>query len=91
MAMRRVQVGSRVGLHARPAAVFVRAVTARSAPITLARAGGAPVDARSILAVLGLGLRYGEEVVIECEGLDEEALEELAALLATELDPAVAQ
>ena len=51
MATREVAIGSSVGLHARPASIFVQAATATGLPVTIAKAGGNPVDARSILGV----------------------------------------
>jgi phosphocarrier protein HPr len=53
-ATRRVVVGSKVGLHARPAALFVQAASKLPVRATVAREGADPVDARGILAVLGL-------------------------------------
>lgn len=88
MPERTVTVGSAVGLHARPAATFVKAATRAPVPVTLARpGGGTAVNARSILAVLGLDVRGGEEVVIAAEGdAADAALDDLAALLARDLD-----
>jgi phosphocarrier protein HPr len=84
---RRVTVGSRVGLHARPAAIFVQAAAKQPVKVTLAKHDGRPVDARSILSVLGLDVRGGEEVVLSAEGEGaEQALDELAALVARDLD-----
>jgi phosphocarrier protein HPr len=55
--------------------------------VTIAKAGGDPVDARSILSVLALDARGGDEVVLTAEGDGaDEALEELAALVARDLD-----
>ena len=54
MPERRVNVGSKVGLHARPAAMFVQAAAKQPVKVTIAKAGGDPVDARSILSVLAL-------------------------------------
>jgi len=80
-------VGSRVGLHARPAALFVQAAARQPVKVTVARQGGRPVDAGSILAVLGLDVRGGEEVVLSAEGdAAERVLDELAALVARDLD-----
>ena len=45
MAQRSAVVASKVGLHARPAAVFVKAVAASGVPVTIAQAGAEPVDA----------------------------------------------
>ncbi|GAB4003652.1 hypothetical protein GCM10029992_46260 [Glycomyces albus] len=54
MPQRRVTVGSKVGLHARPAALFVQAAAAQDVPVTIGKDGVEPVDARSILSVIGL-------------------------------------
>jgi phosphocarrier protein HPr len=87
MPERRVVVGSKVGLHARPAAMFVQAAAKQPVKVTIAKSGGDPVDARSILSVLALDARGGEEVVLAAEGDGaDEALDELAALVARDLD-----
>ena len=72
MAERRVNVGWAEGLHARPASIFVRAATAAGIPVTIAKADGNPVNAASMLAVLGLGAQGGEEIVLasDAEGAD---------------------
>jgi len=88
MPERRVVVGSKVGLHARPAALFVQAAAKQSVKVTIAKDGRDPVDARSILAVLALDVRGGEEVVLataDDEGA-EAALDELATVVATDHD-----
>jgi phosphocarrier protein len=85
MTERRVTVASPVGLHARPAAMFVRAAAATGTTVTIAKPGKDPVDARSLLAVMSLDVRHGDEVTLAAEGADA-ALDELAALLASNLD-----
>src|SRR3954469_22937436 len=87
MAERRVNIGWAEGLHARPASIFVRAATAAGVPITIAKVGGAPVNAASMLAVLGLGAQGGDEVVLVSEAEDAEAaLDRLAKLVAEGLE-----
>jgi phosphocarrier protein len=87
MPERRVVIGSKVGLHARPAAMFVQAAAKQPVKVTIAKSGGDPVDARSILSVLALDARGGDEVVLAAEGDGaDQALEELAALVARDLD-----
>jgi phosphocarrier protein len=82
-----VNVGSRVGLHARPASLFVHAAAKQPVPVTIGKPGGEAVDARSILRVLGLDVRGGDEVVLAADGDGaEQALDELAALVARDLD-----
>lgn len=87
MPQRTVTVASRVGLHARPAAVFVKAASAAALPVTIAKEGREPVSARSILAVLGLDVRGGEQVVLDADGDGaEEILDRLAELLTEDLE-----
>ncbi len=89
MSQRTVTVGSSVGLHARPASIFVQAVVRTGVPVKLAKPGGDPVDARSILLVLSLDVRGGQDVILTAEGEGAEAaLDELATLLAGDLDAA---
>jgi len=84
---RTVAIGSDSGLHARPAAVFVKAAAAAAVPVTIRVGDGKPVPARSMLSVLSLGARKGTEVTLEAEGEDAaRAVDELAALLARNLD-----
>ncbi|AQA14456.1 MULTISPECIES: HPr family phosphocarrier protein [Streptomyces] len=87
MAERRVTIGWAEGLHARPASIFVRAATAAGVPITIAKGDGTPVNAASMLAVLGLGAQGGEEVVLASVADDAEvALDRLAKLVAEGLE-----
>ena len=87
MPQRTVVVASRVGLHARPAMLFTQAVAQTGLPVTIARPGGAAVDASSILFVMSLGVPGGEEVTLTAEGEGAEAaLDGLVVLLETDLD-----
>lgn len=87
MPERHAFVGSSVGLHARPAALFVQAAAAAPVAVTITKVGGTPVSARSVLSVLALDARNGDEVVLAAEGEGaEQALDELAALVARDLD-----
>ncbi|MCI9886819.1 HPr family phosphocarrier protein, partial [Bacillus altitudinis] len=57
------------------------------AKVTLTTSAGKSVNAASILGVLSLGINHGDEVVIATDGDNAEAaLDELAALLETDLD-----
>jgi phosphocarrier protein HPr len=80
-----------VGLHARPAAEFVRAVTETGLPVTISKAGRAAVDARSLLEVMTEDFHCGCEVelAVARDAIPdpyslqdaEKALEALSALL----------
>lgn len=71
-----------VGLHARPAALFVQTASKYVSEITLQSAGNT-VNAKSILSVLTLGAGQGSVITVSAEGADAEqalkALEELVA------------
>ena len=83
MPSRTVTVGSASGLHARPAALFVKAAADSGLAVTISRPDGDAVDARSILSVLSLDVRHGEEVVLSADGPEaDNALTRLAELLA---------
>jgi phosphocarrier protein HPr len=82
MVERRVTVGWADGLHARPASVFCRAVASAGVPVTVRKGDGSPVNAASMLGVLGLGAERGEEIVLASEADDAQpALERLAKLV----------
>ncbi|MBO1755907.1 HPr family phosphocarrier protein [Allobranchiibius sp. CTAmp26] len=86
---RTATIASSVGLHARPAALFVQAAGATGAEVTIARPGEEPVDATSILGVMALGAKHGEDVELTVTGDDPDAaLDSLVDLLSQDLDAA---
>ncbi len=84
MPTRTVTVGSSVGLHARPAAVIAQAVGASGATVTIATAGGEPVDAGSALMLMTLGAKQGDEVTVSSD--DEKVLATVTGLVEQDLD-----
>jgi phosphocarrier protein HPr len=87
MPERTAVVGSSVGLHARPAAMFVQAAAAQPVKVTICKPGGTPVDARSILSVLALDARGGDEIVLAAEGEGADAaLDALVEFVGRDLD-----
>jgi phosphocarrier protein HPr len=71
-----------VGLHARPAAVVVQTAGRYKAKVRLEH-GSKKADARSIIQLLGLGVRQGSPVTVVAEGTDaEEALAAVLSVLA---------
>lgn len=84
MLERRVVVAIEEGLHARPAALFVKLAAEQPAAVTIRTPDGSPVPASSILSVMTLGARLGDEVVLATE--DDGAgssLDALASYLTT--------
>lgn len=83
MVQRRVTVASPVGLHARPAAAFVRAARDSAVEVRIARDGKEPVPASSLVSVLSLAVGQGEDVTLSADGDGAETvLDQLATLLA---------
>ncbi|MFD7656589.1 HPr family phosphocarrier protein [Actinosynnema sp. NPDC059797] len=64
-----VRLLNEVGLHARPAALVVRALDPLDASVTV-RFGSAEVDAKSVLALMGLGAPGGATVEVVARGAD---------------------
>ena len=76
----RITVLNRLGLHARPAALLVRAASGFDADVSVADAtsGRGPVSARSLNGVATLGARRGDDLVVTATG--PQATEALAAV-----------
>lgn len=90
MTERITTVASRVGLHARPAAIFAEAAGQFPLEITIG-IKDAPVDeavdASSMLSLMGLGATYGTAVVLRAEGNGaDEALDALVKILEKDHD-----
>jgi phosphotransferase system HPr (HPr) family protein len=77
------------GLHARPAAAFTMAASAYESAITVEKNGRA-VNAKSIMKLMALDCRFGDEIVICADGTDAAAaVSELASLVEAGLGEAV--
>ena len=79
-----IEIRTESGLHARPAAVVVRAAAGFRSRIGLENAtlAGPTADAKSLVGVLAAGVERGHRVQIWAEGDDEaEAVEALSELL----------
>ncbi|WP_130864713.1 HPr family phosphocarrier protein [Acidipropionibacterium timonense] len=86
MPTRTATIAAASGLHARPAAMFVQAAAKSGLAVTIGRPGQPAVDARSILSVMGLGVKHGDVVELSAEGEGADAV--LDALVASlESDP----
>lgn len=82
---RTVTLGSKSGLHARPAAAFVQNAKEFRSKVTLAK-NEKTVNGKSILSVLTLGAEQGDQVVLKVDGEDAElAIDKLASLLESDL------
>lgn len=76
MAEAELEVRNPSGLHARPAATFVRAAGGFSASVlvtNLTRDASRSASAKSVLGVMGLGVARGHRIRIAAEGDDADA------------------
>ena len=82
-----VVVTNRLGIHARPATVFVQAAAKFQADIFLSKGDVSRVNGKSIMGVMMLAAEQGAEVLVETEGTDaEQAVDALAELLANDFE-----
>jgi phosphocarrier protein len=84
MPSKTVNVGSAVGLHARPAALIAEAASELDAEVTLGIPGDEPVDASSALLIMTLGAGKGDAVEVSSD--DQAALDKIAGLVEQDLD-----
>ena len=70
-------IRNKVGLHARPAVLFVQAAQGFQSEVRVIKAGQEG-NAKSFKAVLALAVNQNDEVLVRAEGADAEAA--LAAL-----------
>lgn len=85
MVQETVVIQNPTGLHARPAASFLKVVKQFPCQTTLIR-GEEIINARSMIALMSAGIECGQKVRIVCDGERErEALEALKAAVASGL------
>lgn len=78
---RQVTMHHAEGLHARPAAEFVKTATRFSSKVDIV-VGTQTANGKSILSLLKLGVKQGQSMILRADGPDaEEALTELSSLL----------
>lgn len=92
MSVIRLTVRNPSGIHARPAAQFVKTAGRFRSTVTVVNvtSGRGPADAKSILAVLPLGVAQGHEIEVSAEGADaEEAIAAITEAVNTGLGEAI--
>ncbi len=76
-----VRIGNELGLHARPAALFVQKANKYKSDIFL-RKDEVEVNGKSIMSVMMLAVESGTEVTLKADGEDEKAaIQDLKALI----------
>ena len=70
-----LEVHNKSGLHARPAARFVKTAAGFRSKVSIENLtrGTNPANAKSLLAVLGCGVEQGHLIRVSADGEDEEA------------------
>ncbi|OLF13501.1 dihydroxyacetone kinase phosphoryl donor subunit DhaM [Actinophytocola xanthii] len=82
----RFRLTNDIGLHARPAALLARTLAGLDASVTV-RFGGRAADATSVLALMSLGARGGDEIEVSAVGpRAQEALGRVAELVERDFD-----
>lgn len=86
MVEKEATVGPTEGLHARPAAIFVREAKKYASEIKISH-GGREANAKSSLQILTVGAKKGDVIAIRAEGEDaEQATDALVEVISRE-DP----
>ena len=86
MLKQKVTVKNQTGLHLRPAGILCRTAMLYKSHISL-KHGDTTANAKSVLSVLGAGVKTGDELEITCEGMDEqEAMEVMVNLFESGLE-----
>jgi phosphocarrier protein len=83
---RELTIINRLGLHARPSALFVKVCSRHKADIWVEK-DGEQVNGKSIMGLMMLAAGQGSKLRITCEGNDaDKALEEIEALIQRRFD-----
>lgn len=81
MRSQKVIINNKVGLHARPAALFVKKSRLYESEIIIKK-GIQEANGKSIIGIMALGAHHGDELTILVKGTDEDkAIVELSQLL----------
>ena len=71
MISQKITVNNPSGLHLRPAGVLCNEAMKYSSRIVFAF-DGSEANAKSVLSILGAGIKSGDEILLICEGEEEE-------------------
>lgn len=74
-----------LGIHARPAGALVKEAKKYQSKITIQK-GEKEVDASKLMALMGLGVKCGDKIMVKADGADEEnAVQEMEAFIKSNL------
>lgn len=78
MVSQKITIKNATGIHLRPASVLTKIATGLTSKITIVK-GDKLIDPKSVLILMGAGIKCGDEVEVKCEGPDE--VSDLAVLI----------
>src|SRR3954470_22497918 len=83
---RELTIQNRLGLHARPSAMFVKICSRFRCDIWVEK-DGERVNGKSIMGLMMLAAGHGSKLLVSCEGTDaDRALEEIESLVMRKFD-----
>ena len=86
MIKKTIVVENKLGMHARPATLIVKAASKYRSEFKIKK-GDTEINGKSIMGVMTLAAEFGSSLELIADGVDEEYLiEEIAALFASKFD-----
>ncbi|MFZ5516871.1 MAG: HPr family phosphocarrier protein [Candidatus Zhuqueibacterota bacterium] len=86
MIVRKVKIQNKMGLHARPAAQFVKVASKYKSDVYLSK-NNREINGKSIMGVMMLAAEMGSELIIKADGVDEQmVIDELVSLINRKFD-----
>ncbi|WP_242823440.1 HPr family phosphocarrier protein [Thermobrachium celere] len=86
MMEKKIVIQNETGIHARPAGIIVKEAAKFKSAITIEKAGK-EYNAKSIMSLMTMAAKKGEEIVIKANGEDEaQAIEALTNLILNGLE-----
>jgi phosphocarrier protein len=85
-ASKTLTIVNRLGMHARPSAMFVKAASRFRSEVWVEK-DGERVNGKSIMGLMMLAAGQGSKLLVTCEGADaEKALNEIESIIARKFD-----
>ncbi len=79
-------IGNRLGLHARPSAMFVKTCSRFRCEVWVEK-DGEQVNGKSIMGLMMLAAGFGTKLKVTCQGADaEKAMEDIEGVIARKFD-----
>lgn len=78
-----LKIENKAGLHARPAALFAQKSSAFKSNVSIIK-GGKTANAKSIISIMGLGVKFGESIVVKIDGPDADEAAKVLKKLVTD-------